>query len=143
MGLLGDLISIFSDPPKQYGRKQTTRSGTVVRSGAEARIADYLTRNRIRFKYESEIRTGIWIFTEKVSAPDFYLPDYNVYIEYWGLLDADSHSVRTKYKREMNWKMAKYHQLGIKFISLYPNNLDNLDWVFRKKFENVTGRRFN
>jgi hypothetical protein len=36
--------------------------------------------------------------------------------------------------------MARYHELGIKFISIYPDNLKNLDWVFRKKFKQVTGR---
>ena len=35
--------------------------------------------------------------------------------------------------------MAIYHKNNIKFISIYPKNLDNLDWVFKKKFETVTG----
>ena len=46
---------------------------------------------------------------------------------------------RSKYTRAMKYKMARYHDLGIKFISIYPDNMKNLDWVFRKKFEKVTG----
>jgi len=37
-------------------------------------------------------------------------------------------------------KMARYHDLGIKFISIYPDNMKNLDWGFRKKFKKVTGK---
>jgi hypothetical protein len=40
----------------------------------------------------------------------------------------------------MKWKMRQYHELGVKFISLYPRNLANLDWIFGKKFKEVTGR---
>jgi hypothetical protein len=40
----------------------------------------------------------------------------------------------------MKWKMRRYHELGVKFISIYPRNLKNLDWVFRTKFKEVTGR---
>jgi hypothetical protein len=39
----------------------------------------------------------------------------------------------------MRWKMAQYHRNKIKFISLYPDNLRNLDWVFRAKFREVVG----
>jgi hypothetical protein len=35
--------------------------------------------------------------------------------------------------------MAIYYRNNIKFISIYPRNLDNLDWIFRKKFRKVTG----
>ena len=35
--------------------------------------------------------------------------------------------------------MAIYHRYGYRFISIYPKNLDNLDWVFRKKFETAVG----
>jgi hypothetical protein len=86
------------------------------------------------------IEAGIWIFTQKVSRPDFYLSDYDVYVEYWGMVDvADEHD-RAKYVRSMKLKMRQHHELGVRFISIYPRNLGNLDWVFRKKFKEVPGR---
>jgi hypothetical protein len=74
-----------------------------------------------------------------VSSPDFYLPDYDVYVEYWGMLNVESNYDRSKYVRGMKYKMARYHELGIKFISIYPDNIKNLDWIFRKKFKRATG----
>jgi hypothetical protein len=44
-----------------------------------------------------------------------------------------------QYEETMKWKMAQYHQNGIKFISIYPKNLGNLDWVFRTKFREAAG----
>ncbi len=102
-------------------------------------IADYLYRNGVRYEYEHSAKTNAWIFSKKISRPDFYLPDHDVYVEYWGLVDADSKRTRSKYSREIRWKMARYHKHGIKFISIYPSNLEGLDWVFRAKFKDVTG----
>jgi hypothetical protein len=138
MGLLDDLFEIFF-PPRQYGTRSTTKLGIEVRSRAEQRIADYFDEIGLRYEYEREIKTGIWIFTEKVSSPDFYLPDYDVYVEYWGMLNVENNYDRSKYTRAMKYKMARYHDLGIKFISIYPDNMKNLDWIFRKKFKKVTG----
>ncbi|HWH79972.1 MAG TPA: hypothetical protein VNT76_21470 [Candidatus Binatus sp.] len=124
---------------KEYGTRSTTKLGVEVRSRAEQRIAEYFDKIGLRYEYERELKAGIWIFTEKVSSPDFYLPDYDVYVEYWGMLNVDSNYDRSKYTRAMKYKMARYHELGIKFISIYPDNLNNLDWIFRKKFKKVTG----
>jgi hypothetical protein len=138
MGLFDDLFEIFF-PRKQYGSQRVTKLGVQVRSKAEERIADYFDSIGLRYQYEKEIETGIWIFTEKVSAPDFYLQDYDVYVEYWGMVNVDNGYDRNKYQRAMKYKMARYYDLGIKFISIYPENMKNLDWVFRKKFKKVTG----
>lgn len=140
MGLLDDLFDIVF-PRKQYGTRSMTKLDVEVRSRAEQRIADYFDSIGLRYEYEREIETGFWIFTEKVSCPDFYLPDYGVYVEYWGMLDVENDYDRSKYTREMKYKMARYHELEVKFISIYPDNMKNLDWVFRKKFEKVTGQK--
>ncbi len=131
MGFLSFLQDLFSR--KEYGIPSTTINGEHVRSRAEQRIADYFTRNNIRYVYEKEIQNGL-IFKHTFARPDFYLPDYDVCVEYWGLVDASS-----SYRRYMKKKMAQYHRSHIKFISLYPRNMDNLDWIFRAKLKEVTG----
>jgi hypothetical protein len=40
----------------------------------------------------------------------------------------------------MRWKIAQYHKNGIRFVSLYPSELGNLDVAFRPKLEQATGR---
>ena len=135
MGLLKKLFS----SEEQYGQECRTIAGEKVKSRSEKTIADYLFQNSIRYEYEKAAKAHFLIFSEKISKPDFYLSDYNVYVEYWGLVDADDKKVRSRYTREMKWKMAQYHKHKIKFISLYESNLHNLDWIFRKKYQEVTG----
>jgi ABC-type glycerol-3-phosphate transport system permease component len=131
------LISL--KPKKEYGVQSVTLRGETVKSIGERRIADYFERNNIRYVYEQEAKGKSLFFSYKISNPDFYLPDYDVYVEYWGLVNADDNWTRTKYVRNMKRKMAIYYRHNIKFISIYPRNLDNLDWIFRTKFKNVTG----
>lgn len=126
-------------PRQQYGVKSVTLRGETVRSIGERRIADYFEKNKINYVYEQEARGKFLFFDYKISSPDFYLPDYNVYVEYWGLVNADDSWTRTKYVRNMKRKMAMYYRNNIKFISIYPDNLENLDWIFRKKFKKVKG----
>lgn len=144
MGLLSNLFTFLFPPEKQYGQKCVTAAGEEVKSQGEQRIADFFQRNGIRYEYERAINTAVEIFgarffEERVSRPDFYLPEYDVYVEYWGMLDVDDSAKRREYERSMRWKMAQYHKYRIKFISIYPKNMKNLDWVFRTKFKEATG----
>ena len=136
------LVLVFlsgAKPQREYGVASVTLRGETVRSIGEKRIADYFERNRINYVYEQEARGKTLFFSYKISNPDFYLPDYDVYVEYWGLVDADDDWTRAKYVRGMKRKMAIYYENKIRFISIYPRNLENLDWIFRKKFRNVAG----
>ena len=126
----------FLFPEKKYGIETLTQNGEMVRSRSEGRVANYFKRNNINYEYEKIARTRSG---EKISHPDFFLPNYQVFVEFWGLVDAEDHNTRNNYVRTMNYKMARYHQNNIKFISIYPRNLDNLDWIFRTKFRKVTG----
>jgi hypothetical protein len=133
MGLLQDLQKLFAQEQKEYGTPSTTLHGEQVKSRGEKQIADY-ANNGIRYVYEWKAQTNAIIFKRTFAHPDFYLPDYNVYVEYWGLLGASN-----EYERVMKWKMAQYHRNNIRFISLYHDNLRNLDWIFRAKFRRVVG----
>lgn len=140
MGLLNDILSAIFAPPKQYGTLSVTIRGEQVKSHAEQKIADFLSRNGIRYEYERPIEVGIWIFREELCKPDFYLPDYDVYIEYWGMKDVEEGYKRRDYRAKMAWKMKQYERYGVKLLSIYPDNLKNLDWILSKRFADVTGR---
>jgi hypothetical protein len=126
-------------PKQEYGVESVTLRGETVKSIGERRIADYFEKNNINYVYEQEAKGKFLFFDYKISSPDFYLPDYDVYVEYWGLVNADDNWTRANYVRNMKRKMAIYYRNNIKFISIYPRNLDNLDWIFRTKFKKVTG----
>jgi hypothetical protein len=139
MALFNAILDLIF-PPSRYGTRSTTKLGVRVRSRAEQKIADYFESIGLRYEYERELTARFWIFTQKISRPDFYLPDYDVYVEFWGMLDVENDYDRKKYERTMRYKMAKYHRRGVKFVSLYPRDLPNLDWIFREKFTELTGK---
>jgi len=136
------LVSSLKSEPRirrrarvQYGYSTQTLQGEEVKSHAERAIADYFLKNGISYEYEHKIRG--------IGKPDFYLPDYDVVVEYWGLVDAKDEGLRNRYVRNMRWKMAQYHSRKIKFISIYPQNLSNLDVIFKSKFRKVTGKQLH
>ena len=139
MGAIRTFFDWLFGSKREYGVKSVTKRGEEVRSIAERKIADYFSENNIDYVYEREAKTKGIFFDSKISSPDFYLPDYDVYVEYWGLVDAEDYRTRNRYIKKMKWKMAQYYENNIKFISIYPDNLENLDWIFRKKFKKATG----
>lgn len=56
-----------------------------------------------------------------MGVPDFYLPDFGVYVEYWGLVGADR-----GYEKRMARKMELYWGNGVRVLSLYPGDLNDL-----------------
>jgi hypothetical protein len=139
MGFLAWLRDLFK-APQQYGTPSLTLTSQPVKSKAEKAIADYLTRHNIAYQYEAQAMTNGWfIFKDKISRPDFYLPQYNLFIEYWGLVDSPDKRTRDRYIKSMRWKMAQYHRNNIPVLSIYPSNLSSLDYYFRKKFRDLKG----
>jgi hypothetical protein len=115
---------------RSYALRLTTRNGEVVKSGGEKMIADYLYSRNIRYEYEKSAISAIT--DRRISRPDFYLPDYDVYVEYWGMVNAEDDDTRREYVKGMKWKMAEYHKNGIRVLSVYPEQLSDLDSVFKK-----------
>ncbi len=98
------------------------RDGTLMQSKGERRIAEWLTTNGLAYRDDNKYR----IIGESQIRPDFYLPEIDVYIEYWGL---DT----PKYKMSMYKKQTLYQQEGKRLVSVYPQDLPMLDQLLRKK----------
>jgi hypothetical protein len=96
--------------------------GTVVQSEGERRIAQWLTSNGLVFRYDAKFR----IVGEFQIRPDFYLPELDIYIEYWGM---DT----PQYKMSMFKKQILYQQEGKRVISVYPKDLPVLDSLLASK----------
>src|SRR5713101_1329700 len=139
MGLLSWLNDLFK-PPQGYGIPSVTLTGQQVRSKGERVIADYFTRHSITYYCEAMATTNDWfIFKSKISRPDFYLPQYNLFVEYWGLVDSPDQRTRDNYIRTMRWKMAQYRKNNIRFLSIYPSDMRSIDYNFRRKFRVIAG----
>lgn len=103
------------------------RDGTLVQSDGERRIAELLHARCIAYRYDERIR----IVEGSAIRPDFYLPEFDVYIEYWGMDTLD-------YKIGMLKKQKLYQQEGKRLISLYPADKPNLAEVLEKKLAHYT-----
>ena len=73
---------IRTDGPKSH---IVAKAGTLVQSDGERLIADWLTAHNIAYRYDERYR----ILSGHAIRPDFYLPELDVYIEYWGMDSAD------------------------------------------------------
>ena len=99
------------------------RDGTLVQSEGERRIAEWLTAHGLSYRHDAKYR----IIGEFQIRPDFYLPEVDLYIEYWGL---DT----PQYKMSMYKKQTLYQQEGKRLVSVYPKDLPALDHLLISKF---------
>ncbi|MFN2350934.1 MAG: hypothetical protein ABR497_03210 [Kiritimatiellia bacterium] len=100
------------------------RDGTVVQSEGERCIADWLMAHGLTYRYDTKYR----IIGEFQIRPDFYLPELDVYIEYWGL---DT----PRYKMSMYKKQMLYQQQGKRLISVFPADLPRLEALLAAKLK--------
>ncbi len=98
------------------------KDGTWVQSHGERLICEALDAEDIRYRYDERFR----ILDGYAIRPDFYLPEFDVYIEYWGMDTAD-------YKIGMLKKQQLYQQQGKRLISLYPLDKPHMRQVLLKK----------
>ena len=110
------------DTKVELNKKIRANDGTFVQSAGELKIADWLTVRGMKYRYDERIR----IIDDYAVRPDFYLPEFDVYIEYWGMDTID-------YKIGMLKKLKLYQQQGKKLISLYPEDKNNLDIILKSK----------
>lgn len=105
------------DPRRRYPAEYRGDNGVYVRSVSELCIANWLYANRIPFEYERSVTFSL---TKETAHCDFYLPDQDVYIEFWGMSNDPAYE---KYKR---WKEENYLRNKLRLVSLYPSDLKNL-----------------
>ncbi len=102
-----------------YGNKNFLCSdGTRVRSRAEALISNFLFTNKIRYIYEKTVYYNENGHTKELH-PDFYLPDYDLYIEY-NEINEDH------YKRNKEYALNAYKKLNLKVIVMTNDDLFNI-----------------
>lgn len=102
---------------KSMGIKTQTKKGEIVRSKAEARIANYLFDNNIEYEYEKSV-----VVDGRNIHPDFYLPKYNLFIEFYGL-----YGVKARYTTDVNLKEGHYIHDGTRVLRLLPFDYNVLE----------------
>ena len=103
-----------------------TLKGENVKSYGEAKIANELALNDIKYEYERkyEIDTATKEYAQ--YHPDFYLPDYKIYIEYFGIdqfgnvpdwFDGDDPS--KTYQEGIEWKRKCHEENKTELVECY------------------------
>jgi hypothetical protein len=110
------------DTQVELNKTIPTTGGKLVQSDGERIIADYLTRQHIAYRYDERMQ----IIDGYAIRPDFYLPEFDVYIEYWGMDTAD-------YKIGMLKKQKIYQMQGKKLISLHFRDKPRLTAILAEK----------
>ncbi|MCP6718862.1 MAG: hypothetical protein KJI71_01340 [Patescibacteria group bacterium] len=90
-----------------------THKGEQVKSKSEWRIANILRKLGLEYEYERPV--PVWSRKKIYQLlPDFYLNQFGVYIEFWGMISDP------EYKKKMSWKKKMYNRHNIQVIHLYP-----------------------
>lgn len=110
----------------EYGNKKyTCNDGRKVRSLSEKTINDFFFNERIRVVYEKRV-----FYTEngeqKTLHPDFYLPDYNLFIEFNGLTNKE-------YLRKKEYTKKIYEEQGKNVLILGQEDLEDLEACLKPK----------
>lgn len=122
----------------------TTLNNETVKSYGEMDIANFLTANGIQYIYEQPYKLDTRTNEYAQYKPDFYLPEYHVYIEYFGINEHgevpsyfrsyDGMSATERYQASMKWKRETHeanHTILIecyayeKFDDMLLDNLQN------------------
>lgn len=107
-----------------YGNKKfRADNGVWVRSQGEMIILNWLYKNYIRAEYERTV-----IYKDLDLKPDFYLPDFDLYIEYNGKDDPDYLQI----KRET---INIYKRLKLSVLTLKPEDINDPNRTLPRKLE--------
>ena len=92
----------------------TTLKNEIVKSYGEMDIANFLYENGVQYIYEQPYEIDTRTSEYSQSRPDFYLPDFNMYIEYFGInrqgevppyfSKRNGMSATESYQSSMKWK---------------------------------------
>jgi len=94
--------------------KLSTGGSNRFKSEGERKIASFLDSNAIRYHYEQGVLVTSTDKKQRIWYPDFYLPEFGSYIEYFGLAG------HADYDSGIKVKESTYAAMGLPVIALYP-----------------------
>lgn len=118
---------------KIKAQKMITKKGEQVKSKSEWKIANILRKLGLEYIYEKSV--PVWSRKKVYNLqPDFYLSQFDVYIEFWGMINDPV------YKKKMVWKKKMYDRHNIKVMHLYPYHMyQKPAKVIMKKLKKLVG----
>jgi DNA helicase-4 len=110
------------NPPKTVNEE-------TVKSYGELEIANFLYQNGIRYKYEADYAVDTRDEEHSQYKPDFYLLDYDIYIEYFGIdrmgnvppffSGKNGIDAKSAYNQSIEWKRKTHAENNTKMIECF------------------------
>jgi len=104
-----------------------------VKSEHELMIANYLFVNGIKYEYEKPYKINTATLDKRQYCPDFFLPDYGIYIEHYG---ASRLGKEKEYRESWNWKEDIHEQNNTTCIKTYSRMFNN-ETIFKRLKEDL------
>ncbi len=122
----------------QETEKILTLRKELVKSPQESSIANFLYLNGINYIYEERYKFDTANEDYHQYKPDFYLPDYDIYIEHFGIDrkgnvhfvadHAKNVLISAKYQEEMKWKRTIHAANQTTLIETYSYQFHEQSW---------------
>ena len=106
----------------EAAKRLRTVDEVAVQSRGEKRIGDWLAAKGIAYRYDARV---LMAGGDRIR-PDFYLPEFDLYIEYWGM-DTPA------YVANRQKKQILYQRERKRLISLSFRDFDRLEDVLAEK----------
>ena len=115
-----------------HDRELRTLDGKLVKSFEELLIANFLKEQGIRYKYEKPYPYEVQSGSRRRYKPDFYLPDYEIYIEHFALdSDGNPPSGWNSYLPDVRWKRKVHRDNGTTLIETSTGDNQNAQLLDR------------
>jgi hypothetical protein len=115
----------FQNTQRTISGRIKSKRGVLVRSKSERLIDDWLYDHNYRAEYERCVTLGGYVI-----APDFYLPDIDLFIEHLGLLESSE-----DYRKDWSWKKELYEKHKMKYEVVTEADINDLDRVLNIKLK--------
>lgn len=108
----------------EKGDPLVSLQGETVKSRQEVAIANFLFLNGIEYQYEPEYPHVTPTAQHGSYHPDFFLPEYGIYIEHFGIdkngrTPQYSEIEEEKYLADMGWKRKTHEEFGTILVETY------------------------
>ena len=119
-----DREQYIKDTSFEKAKNLTTLNGERVKSIEETKIANFLFMHGVNYEYEKLYPFESDDPNRKAYRPDFYLIDYDIYLEHFGVSKDYkcpwlSEVEEKKYLDGINWKREFHKKNGTKLIETY------------------------
>lgn len=124
---------------QEYVRSVERRNlnGDLVRSYEEVLVSNFLTEHGVKFRYERPYEERTADRKHQQYRPDFYLPEYDIYLEHFAL-DRKGRPPENwgNYSESVQWKRQLHRDNGTNLIESHSWEIGDLQFdVLRRQLE--------